>query len=284
MLQDPLHRGVSDIFADTPNRFFETCAGIPEDVICAWATHGLKGIKWCNINTANRADKKFQLIYEGHKFRDQFDIDLANGTLGPGKMLSECGDRGTGRTMYANRILVAMALGLKSMRAQAGELMGAYVWSKAGVYPNEDELPDLRNALQARLEVLQPYLSALDYAYVQDVCALRTPQGITAIADLAQVITPDIPDFNRALRLTNDFYKYDEYASRGLLGRDMSVAQFLLCGLSYNGSIAFDNPAQMDRAESYCRKPVRRIFADFIQPTQSARCSSSQPYQTAHPL
>ncbi len=258
-----LHEQASGHFSQNwANQVFNAVSPLSESEVLAIATKGLKSIKMRAINTSNRQSNQFQLSYEGVGFRDMYDIDMGRDTLGHGNLVSTLGDRKTGRRMFANRVLVGLALNIKSTTVDAGEFMGALVWPKAGLLPTNAAKLDLADSLSTRAEILERYLDDDTNADIRYLCELKEPEALRELANLAMPIPVSEADFNRAQRLTNGNYRYREFVDRGFIQEHrMTAAQFLLCGLSFVGSISFNDKEQMKLLEDYTRVPIRLTHA-----------------------
>lgn len=244
---------------------------IPEATIKALATHGLPPVEEFQIKSSGRPDGLFEVIYRGAGFSDKYSLSFEDRQVGQGFVKNHRHDRTTGRTMFANRAVVGLALGMDAVSLQASELMGAYSWPKAGVYVDEDDIGRLSHDLRYRARLLEPYLDTDAANIVHDLCELREPQSLWAVADLWWPLNIDKTDFDRAQRYTNGLYTLAEYQQEGFLKNGMTAGHFLLCGLSYKARIHLHDAMQMDTLEMYSRVEVRDIARGVIQPPQPDR-------------
>ena len=235
------------------------------------------------IETLDAARGEFQLSYAGAELADSYIINFSERFLGPGDLACAQRDRTTGRRMFANRMVVGLALGLKHHQVRATGLTGGYVWARAGVLPDsEEESAYLSDTLFKRATQLKNYIGEDQYDRLLDLCHLATPDCLYAIAHMDD--RPGIPSktFTRALERTTGPYNYDYYADRGFMQGGLSISKFMLMGLTFDSIIMMNNAAQMDRIESYCRVDIR-VSAQLNQPTQCAERSSIPACQTVRP-
>jgi len=266
---------------------------IPEACIRGAATHGLPSVEAFAITSANLPGGLFEVAYKGAGFSDKYSLSFEDRLVGPGFVKNCRHDRTTGRAMFANRAVVGLVLGMETVGLHASELMGAYSWPKAGVYVDEADIERLRYDLRYRAGILLPYLDADAASIVYDLCELREPQSLAALADLWWPVPIDAADFDRAQKHTNGLYTLAEYQQEGFLKNGISAAHFLLCGLSYKARINLNDAAQMDALEIYSCVEVREIAKGVIQPpqpdrviqpTQYAEYSSNPPFRMVHRL
>jgi|GEM_PF-6821645 len=264
--------------ADAPCTDMAAFTQIPEATIKALATHGLPLVEEFGIKSSGLPDGFFEVVYKGAGFSDKYSLSFADRLVGQGFVKNCRHDRTTGRAMFANRALVGLVLGMETVGLHASELMGAYSWPKAGVYVDETDIERLRHDLRYRAEILSPYLDSDAASLVYDLCELREPQSLAALADLWWPLPIEEADFNRAQKHTNGLYTLAEYQQEGFLKNGISAAHFLLCGLSYKAHINLHDATQMDALEMYSGVEVRDIAKGVIQPPQPDRVIQPTQY------
>ncbi len=279
--------------ADTACADLAAFTRIPQACIKAAATQGLPYVEQFSLTSASLPGGVFEVAYKGAGFGDKYSLSFADRLVGQGFVKNCRHDRTTGRAMFANRALVGLVLGMDMVGLHASELMGAYSWPKAGVYVDEADIEHLRHDLRYRAGIVSPYLDADAVGVMYDLCELREPQSLWALADLWWPLPIEEADFNRAQKHTNGLYTLAEYQQEGFLKNGISAAHFLLCGLSYKARINLSDTTQMDALEMYSGVEVREIASRVIQPLQPDRVilpkqyagySSTPPSRMAHRL
>lgn len=267
------------------NSAFEAVSPLPESTVCAIATMDLGSVRSVSITTVDRESGLFQMAYDGTGFDDQYTINFRHRHIGQGNMHSRLGNRRTGRRMFANRMLVGLALGMDEVLATASRDMGGYVWARAGLYVEAEGAMELSQQLFTRAGFITSELDGYASDRLMHLCNLSEPQALKALADLDDPVDGGYL-FDLALQATTQagFYTADMYRNKGYFKDGQTLGHFMLCGLSYPAYLSLRDLAQMDTVEDYTGTPVRDLHARRITPpTQSAGYWLNPPSRTARP-
>jgi hypothetical protein len=259
-----------------PNRFFNAHSRFSDKTIRALATDGLDGVEWSYIDTLSRSEKHFQLSYKGTGISHRYDFSLDEGAVLGGNLECLRRDRITGRRMYANSLVVGLVLGFDERHGVAGDIMGGYVWARAGMYVHPEAVDTLSEDLRVRLSAIKEFLKPSIYRRALDLCMLRNPGDLKEIANLSTSF-PFIGSLFDVARDADcqDITSFKGYQKLGFFKSGaMTLGEFLLADQEYRKYAHLRDPVQMANIEAFCGVSVRAKAAAFLQ-QHSVRVRSS---------
>ncbi len=202
----------------------------------------------------------FTVAIEGDGFEDVYTLNFAKGSIRPGSMRSDLRDRVTGRRMFGLRAVGGLVVSIKDMDINAGFATGAYVWARAGVTIKEGQDFLLRKRIQGRLDAVRHRLDDDTIATVQRLIAFQQDDDLATLAGLSQPLPNIKEDWTLCQIVESHSYSAAHMKENGFIQNDtMTLGQFLLFAQKYPATIRLDNPAQMDKLESFTRIPVRAL-------------------------
>tara|TARA_Y100001001_G_scaffold163963_1_gene194545 strand:- start:948 stop:1916 length:969 start_codon:yes stop_codon:yes gene_type:complete len=165
--------------------------------------------------------------------------------------------KGLGRMLAFNNMQLLKLIGKSKVRLTAGRQNGAYVWSRFGFLPtDEEQTKQVLGQARARLRSLCQFVSA-DRAKkllsFMDGLDVTNPQSLWQLADWGININSLFGNKKEAaLDSIMDQYG-EEFKTHFMRSENITLGKLLMTQLyKFEAEFDFDNPDQVRRAETYC--------------------------------
>ncbi len=246
---------------------FMRVAGMTPETFLNIATYGLPDVAFSQVKYEDEGAEFFTVEYRGAGYSQLHTLNFKTRTADAGTIMNERRDRSTGRHMFALTAVSGLYFGFQKLKLTAALEMGGYIWAKAGALIDFRDKAKISRAIRRRLAFIEDRLDQKTYTGVFGLAGLFRGQNLESIANLNQML-PDIGMTWDAMithekhpRAYDDFL-FRTYRTAGYFpGNQMTVGQFLLCGLEYNAHVNLKRRGQMEKIERYTGVDIRALAA-----------------------
>jgi hypothetical protein len=236
----------------------------------------------------------YNVKFENGMFGFSLEYDFSDRIIQEVDIEKKKGERGSLRRLFAGAVASGIAIDFKQMNFVACRMMGGWIWARAGAYVRDTDKDDLSEYVQARLQVIRPYISETDFDQAMTYARFENPKDLHDLAclplrlDKVPSIAQLFDDMHAEEYTGIENEAFDDYRKMGFFKDGaITLGQFSLAGLQYDAYVDFKDDAQLQRIEDYTHVPIRQQAMEarmkgIIQPTQYVRHSSTPGFQTAH--